>query len=121
MKYSAEYDEKEGILRIGVLEKFDIPTVENFFKDVREKFGVEKSRKILAFVAEPAQEIPAKDTRQLLRKESPTVNWGKIAVWGAKPALRMVAKILMVAVGKKDTVRFFENEADAVAWLKTKT
>lgn len=118
MKYSAEYDEKEGILRIGVLERYDVPTAQSFFKDIREKFGVEKSQRILAFVAEPAQEIPDKETRRLLRDEAITINWGKIAVWGAKPALKMVSKILMVAIGKKDIVGFFDKEADAIAWLK---
>lgn len=118
MKYSAEYDEKEGILRIGVLERYDVPAVHSFFRDIREKFGIEKTRRILAFVAEPAQEIPDKETRKLLRNEAVTFDWGKIAVWGAKPALRMVSKILMVAIGKKDIVGFFDKETDAIAWLK---
>jgi len=118
MKYKIWYDEDNGIMRADIFETFDVEASSGFFGYIDKNFTNEQQRYLLAYVAEAAQELPSKETRRSLRENAPTVKWDKIALLGAKPGLRMFAKIIVAAAGKTKDTKFFTTEEKAIAWLK---
>lgn len=119
MKFKDAYDEKEGILRVDVLDTFDGETTFEFFTSMNEKYTPEQQRYCLIYMAEAAQRLVDKEVRRVAREKGALLKWDKLAIWGAKPGLRMVAKIVLTAIGKGNDTQFFENEQEAFSWLKT--
>ncbi len=119
MKYKIWYDEDNGIMRAEIFEKFDVEDTSGFFDYVDKNFTDEQKRYLLAYVAEAAQDLPSKETRRSLRENAPAIQWDRIGLWGAKPGLRMLVKIILVAAGKTRNTKFFATEEEALVWLKT--
>lgn len=111
------YDEKEGLLRINVLQRFDPEATDKFFTTVAE-YTKEQQRYVLCFVDDDAQKLVDKETRKVAAQKGNVIQWGNIAIWGAKPGIRMVAKIVLTAVGKGKDLKFFDSEDECVTWLK---
>jgi len=118
MKYKVNYDEKTQILHLDVLDRFDPQDVTALTSLLSNEFTTQQLRCLLANISEPAQAMPSKETRRALRDETTSITLDKIAICGAKPALRMVGRIVVTALGKAKQTRFFENKDEAVAWLK---
>lgn len=116
-KFKHWYDEKDGFLHVNVLERYDPESTELFFSDMGQ-YPEEQQRYVLCFVDDDAQKLVDKETRKVAAEKGKVIKWGNIAIWGAKPGLRMVAKIVLTAVGKGRDLKFFDNEEDCVAWLK---
>jgi hypothetical protein len=116
-KFKHWYDEKEGFLHVNVLERYDPESTELFFSDMGQ-YPEEQQRYVLCFVDDDAQKLVDKETRKVAAEKGKVIKWGNIAIWGAKPGLRMVAKIVLTAVGKGRDLKFFDNEEDCVTWLK---
>jgi hypothetical protein len=116
-KFKHWFDEKEGFLHVNVLERYDPEATEQFFSDM-EKYPEEQQRYVLCFVDDDAQRLVDKETRKVAAKKGKVIKWGNIAIWGAKPGVRMVAKIVLTALGKGKDLKFFDNEEGCVAWLK---
>ncbi len=111
------YDEKEGMLRVDVLQRFDAEATDKFFTTVAE-YTEEQQRYVLCFVDDDAQKLVDKETRKVAAEKGKLIKWSNIAIWGAKPGLRMVAKIVMTAIGKGNSTKFFKSEEESLAWLK---
>ncbi len=116
-KFKHWYDEKEGFLHVNVLERYDSESTEQFFSDMAT-YPEEQQRYVLCFVDDDAQKLVDKETRKVAAEKGKVIKWGNIAIWGAKPGLRMVAKIVLTAVGKGRDLKFFDSEEECVAWLK---
>lgn len=117
MSFKIWYDEKEGILRADIFKSFTPEVAASFFKDLG-KYPEEQLRYFLAGLGEDAQAIIDKETRRVSREMGSSVNWGKMAIYGAKPGLRMLAKIVVKAMGRAKETKFFETENEGLAWLK---
>lgn len=117
MKYKVWYDEERGILCSDIVETFDVESATGFFNAVKD-FEPEKQRYFLVYLAEGAQPLPDRETRRTIREKAAGVNWGKLALIGVKPALKMVARIVMTAAGKAKDTMFFSTEEEALAWLE---
>ncbi|MBD3286652.1 STAS/SEC14 domain-containing protein, partial [candidate division WOR-3 bacterium] len=48
-------------------------------------------------------------------------NYDKVAVVGASPGARMIAKVALAITGVSKISRFFKTEDEALAWLKGNT
>lgn len=118
MKYDINYDPKERLLLADILETFDEEAGAGFLEKLKNGFNDEQRRYMLAYMAEEAQPLPDKKTRRFLREKTAEVPLGKVAIYGAKPGLRMVAKIILAAVGKGGDAKFFSTREDAFSWLK---
>lgn len=116
--YEIWYDEKRGVL---YLKTFHTMTE----KDVREIMAFRETKLkdiefeyVLADLSEAAAELPTKEDRKVFKKYLATLTYKKIAVLGANPAVRMLAKIALALISKSRVTRFFKTEAEALAWLK---
>lgn len=118
MKYGIKYDQEEGMILADILETFDEEAGAGFLDTLKDEFTEEQRRYMLAYMAEEAQPLPDKNTRRLLRTKINEVPLGKVAIYGAKPGLRMVAKIILAAVGKGSDAKFFTSREEAFSWLK---
>lgn len=56
--------------------------------------------------------------RQFTKMFDNEPRYGKVAIVNASRFTRVAATFMMKATGRDDTVRFFDTEADALAWLK---
>jgi|GEM_PF-1212241 len=113
------YDEENGVMRTVIFETLDAEASSSLFDSIKDNFEPEKHRYFLAdMTSEKAQTLHDKATRRTLREKMPQVNWGKIAILGANPGLRMLTKIVMTAAGKARDAKFFDKEEEALAWLK---
>lgn len=116
MKYKVWFDEAKGILRADIYQRFEQNDV-NGFVDELMKYEGERQKYFLVFMDDPAQELIDGSTRKLIATRAKEVHWGKIAIMGARPVLRMFAKIAVTAIGKSKDTGFFKDEQEAEAWL----
>ena len=117
-KFKLWYDEKTGLLYADILDTFDAETAKSFFQEVTNNFSEEQQRYFLVHMFEAAQKLVDKETRRSAREGTASVKWNRIAIWGAKASLRMVTKIVLLAVGKANETKFLETEEEALTWLK---
>lgn len=116
MKYKVWFDNAKEILRADIYQRFDENDV-NGFVDELMKYESEKQKYFLVFMDDPAQELIDGKTRKLIATRAKEVHWGKIAIMGARPVLRMFAKIAVTAIGKSKDTGFFKDEQEAETWL----
>lgn len=124
MKHKVWFDEANNVLRekiIGGMTKEDIPEllakVDEIFKDKKECLAI-------IDLTDASEQVYSKDARRLLAEGSAKLGYNeKIAFIGADYRVRMFAKILISGakfLGKPIKSRFFDNEKEALEWLKKK-
>lgn len=112
------YDEENGVLWLEIFDKFETEDVGSFFNSAKG-FTPEQRRYLSVKISsERGQIIPEKEGRQLLKKGAASLDLYKIAICGAKPAVRMFGRIAATALGRAKDTKFFATEEEAVAWLK---
>lgn len=119
--YKLWYDEDLGALRMtdyapltaedaGVV----LPLVNEMLKHKPHRYMVVDVSGI------PAHQMIDKESRQAFRDASDPQDFEKVAIFGASPAMRMVAKVVLTVTGVSKITRFFKTEQEAVAWIKEK-
>jgi hypothetical protein len=118
--YETWYDEKHEVL---YLKTFHTMTEE----DVREAMALSETKYkgidiqyALVDMSEATAEPISKGARKAFKEHTGIMNYKKVAVVGANPAVRMLAKVALAVIGKSKVTRFFKTEAEALAWLKGK-
>lgn len=117
MNYKIWFDEKEGITRADIFESFNPEIATSFFDEIKDNFTEEQIKYFLACLGENAQDIIDRETRKVCTEKGKLIKWQKIALYGAKPGLRMLAKIVVKAMGRGKDTGFFATEEEALAWL----
>lgn len=120
MKFEFRYDNEGGVLHGDILDTFDEESTKEFFKVMKNEFSEEQRKFCVLVLTDAAQGLPTKETRKVMRNEGSDFLslWGKVAVVGAKPAVRMFGRIVFSAMGKGKDSRFCETEEEALTWLK---
>ncbi len=117
-KFKHWYDEKEGVLRGEIYERFNAETLEELSADM-SRYTPEQQQYIVGQILDNAQQMPGKEERRIGKEKASLVHFKKAAIWGAKPVIRMVASIVLTAQGRGKDVKFFEKEEEALAWIRT--
>lgn len=117
-KFKHWYDEKEGVLRGEIYERFNADTLEELSADL-SKYTPQQQEYIVGQILDNAQQMPGKEERKLGKEKAGLVHFKKAAIWGAKPVIRMVASIVLSAQGRGKDVKFFVSEEEALAWIRT--
>ncbi|MBD3285310.1 hypothetical protein GF338_03135 [candidate division WOR-3 bacterium] len=60
----------------------------------------------------------SKEARKAYAEHTEIIKPEKVAMVGANPVARMVAKIALSIMGRSDITKFFKTEDEALAWLK---
>ncbi|MBN2381026.1 STAS/SEC14 domain-containing protein [candidate division WOR-3 bacterium] len=119
MKHQVWFDSEHGICFLKLRGTFSpddgavyIPRIQECYK------GIEKHY-LLCDLTEGGTELPTeKSYRRWLIEMYERIGFDRIAMYNAKPAMRMLAKIVLTAAGKSNQVRFFSSQDDAIQWLK---
>ncbi|TKJ43708.1 hypothetical protein CEE36_03205 [candidate division TA06 bacterium B3_TA06] len=117
-KYKIWFDEENEVMRAVLYQALDSEGTSGFFHFVKDNFEPELHRYFFIELAEESQTLHDKQTRKTIRETINLVNWGKIAIHGANPTLRMLGKIVFTAIGRGRDLKFFDTEEEALAWLK---
>lgn len=111
----------DGILRMRASGNVDVAEMESFrleFEGFLATATEEQPLKILTDSSKQAKYSAAARKIFVELQRSPKV--GRAAVVGAKRYTRVLTSFILRASGR-DNVRFFDSEAEAVAWLKEGT
>ena len=60
--------------------------------------------------------VPAK-VRRMAKRDFEKETTGKVAMFGMHPVARILASFI-IGITRKEDIRFFKTEAEALAWLK---
>ncbi|MFT7585231.1 MAG: hypothetical protein ACI9EW_001655 [Cellvibrionaceae bacterium] len=108
---------EEGILLSSFRGKIDLDSVNEFVTNVEPYLDGASS--VLHFIVDANNEERwSLSARREFTKIFDSKSYGKVGILNAERVTRIVATFLMVATRRKDSVRFFDNESDALAWLK---
>lgn len=109
----------DGLLYSRFVGAVDDAAVEEFKSHVAPYLAEATAESPLHFIADAAEEGSwAFSARREFTRYFEDKRLGKVAITNANRFTRVVATFLMKATGRSDEVRFFENEKQAVQWLK---
>jgi hypothetical protein len=117
MNHKVYCDETQNILYIRFVGKVDA----SGYRKVAEQINalpVEKRLQLIVDLSDAAAPFWDRKTRQVLADGTVQSDKSRMAVFGASPAIRVIAKMMLIALGQRDRTRFFKTEAQALAWLK---
>lgn len=114
------FDEKNEALHLSFTEVWDENDVPELFKRIRAHFEGRKERNIVGDLSHAAPQSYSRQMRKMVAEEAAALSLDKVAILGANNVLRMMAKILLAVIGNKWSAetKFFDSEADALAWIK---
>jgi len=117
------FDDNSEVLKIKFTEPWIEEVIPEFFSRMRAMLDGRGHRNIIGDVTDAAQQKYTKKFRQMIADESESLNLDRVAILGANPVLKMMAKVLLAVIGKKLLVEanFFSKEDDAFEWLKGET
>jgi hypothetical protein len=116
MEHRVFYDKDHGVMRVAFVGEVNAKSYIAVVERVNAFPEAERMRTLVDLTQTTA---PSWDraTRQALADHSVDTPGSKMAVFGASPLVRIVAKMMVVALGQTDTTRFFASESDALKWL----
>lgn len=68
-------------------------------------------------MSQATSEPVSKAAREVFKKYADSLTYKRVAVVGATPSTRMLAKVALAVVGKSKVARFFKTEEDALHWF----
>lgn len=118
MKHQVWFDETQGVLHVEYVGTVDI---DNHHELIRKLNSISRLQKNLTLVDLSEMKMPRWDrkTRQALAAELNQEEYPKVAIIGANPILRMLARTFTPLLHWKQAIEFFESENDALIWLKS--
>ncbi|MBD3284762.1 hypothetical protein GF359_00335 [candidate division WOR-3 bacterium] len=118
VKFKVWHDEKNNVLRYDQNESLkanDIRKVTPLIEKLAIQTGL---RCILIDLSKGPAATLDKEARKALKDAAMPDMFEKIAIYGANPAMRMIAKIIFKITGSSESTRFYKSEEEAIAWLK---
>jgi hypothetical protein len=116
--YELWYDDEQDILRFRLLGMLIEEDVCSILPEVQGLVGGNRRFLLLADLSQNPSGLISKRARQAFKERAQLAPIDQIAVTGANPATRMIAKVALMVMGRSDTARFFKSEAEAITWLK---
>ncbi|MBD3286602.1 hypothetical protein GF338_09730 [candidate division WOR-3 bacterium] len=116
IQHKIRFDEEQGILRLQVLDDFTPESIDEMFTKVKELFNGKEPKLILVDISKMPNLSLDKNTRKLLQEKA--VPFDKMALLGATPITRMMAKVILTVLGKSASTYFCRTENEALSWLK---
>lgn len=108
---------EEGILLSTFTGRIDLDSVNEFVTNV-EPYLDGPSPTLHFLVDATNEERWSTQARREFTKIFDSESYGKVGIINAGRATRVIARFLMIATNRNDSVRFFDSESDALAWLK---
>jgi hypothetical protein len=118
MNYEMWFDEENGVLCVKTLAMLEKADVDEILPKVAEYLEGKEHRYILGDLSQNPTGLLSKDARNAFKDNAKYLEVEKIAIIGANPSIRMIAKIALTIMGSSDIAKFFKTEEEAIAWLK---
>lgn len=117
-KYKVWYSDEAGALYIQTFDRLKKEDVADVMSAVYSEMEGKDQRYVIVDLSRGSSDMVDKEARRAFRESARPQDFEKVAVFGASPAVRMLAKVILVVTGVWDKTRFFKTESDALAWLK---
>jgi len=118
MKYKVWHDEANSIIRFSQTQPLDADDIREV-SPIIEKLAAETGLKsILIDLSKGPSATLDKEARKALKDFAMPDMFAKIAIFGANPAMRMIAKVIFAVTRSSDSTKFFKLEEEALAWLQ---
>lgn len=118
MNYTIRYDEEHDALYVKTLAMLTAEDVHEMIPKIKEIFKGKGHRRVIGDISQNPAGLLSKDARNAFRSFADELVFDKIAIIGANPATRMIAKIALQVMGRANVSRFFQSEEEALDWLK---
>lgn len=120
MKYKVWYNLEADALYIQTFEKLDKNDVYDIMSEVNKELEGKGRRSVVVDLTHGSSAMVDKEARKAFKELATPEAFAseKIAVFGASPAVRMLAKVILTITGVSKKTRFFKTEDDALRWLK---
>ncbi|MBN2380563.1 STAS/SEC14 domain-containing protein [candidate division WOR-3 bacterium] len=117
MKHQVFYDKKTRILRLSFIGKVEIGELQEL---VHKLNSIPGEYKLYTLVNLTEMKMPNWDrqTRETLASGLNQEDYPRVAIVGASPVIRMLARMFTPFLNRKQAIAFFETEEEATAWLK---
>ncbi|MBD3284771.1 hypothetical protein GF359_00380 [candidate division WOR-3 bacterium] len=118
-KHKVWFDDEKGILFLKLSGTFTTADGERYIPEIERLYKDRDKHYLLCDLTDGGTELPTdKSYRKWLIDMYERIGFNRIAMFNAKPSMRMLAKIVLAAAGKSNQVKFFSSHNDAVDWLK---
>lgn len=119
MKYKTWFDNEKDVLYVQVFDKLGKEDAHGIINDVNKAL---EGRSHKPSIVDLTQGTPSvdKEAREAFKEIAipEAFTSEKVAVFGASPGVRMIAKVLLTVTGFSKRTRFFKTEDEALRWLK---
>ncbi|MBN2379301.1 STAS/SEC14 domain-containing protein [candidate division WOR-3 bacterium] len=121
MNYELRFDKECSAVYLKVITMLTDKDVHEMMPEAEKMFDnmLEGKKHVLVDTSPDPPGILDKPARKAFRKYVQMMKViDKIAIYGAKPIVRMMARAAAAALGKLNATKFFAGKEDAVRWLK---
>lgn len=116
--YKIWFDEEHGVARFKIYAMLTAEDVHEYVPGLNKLLEDKSPRSVLADLSENPPGLLDKSARKAFKEYAKSMEWDKIAFFGAAPVIQMLAKAAVAALGKFNITRFFKTEEEALTWLK---
>lgn len=120
-KFTVSYDDQNEVLYLKILGLMDGEALHELLPRFQALLEGRPRRYVLVDMSESAQADASIMTREMRNSYKELMNRmdaDKSAIFGASPALRMIAKIALAVTRRSNITQFFKTKEEALAWLK---
>ncbi|MBN2379308.1 STAS/SEC14 domain-containing protein [candidate division WOR-3 bacterium] len=103
---------------LKIVGNFTCEDATETLKKAEGLLGTNPGMNVLANFSRSPNLILDRETRRIIQKGAPKFEFQKVALIGVSPVTRMIAKVILVILGKVKESHFFETEEEAITWLK---
>ncbi len=118
MKYKVWFDEEIGAVCFKQMEPLTVEDVHVVVPQMLELVKGKSHRYVFVDLSEATTGIVDREARKAFSELADPRNFERIAVYGASPSIRMLAKIILAVNGVSNVTKFFKTEEEAREWLK---
>jgi hypothetical protein len=118
MNYKIWYDEEAGVAYLKVINMLNADDVHGILPGLDKLLEDKDHRYVVVDLINNPPGLLDQPARKAFKSYAKSIDFDKIAMFGAKPFIRMLAKAAVMALGKFDITKFFSSEEEALRWLK---
>lgn len=123
MRHKIWYDVEDGVLRERYIGGFTEEDVPEYLACMKEIYGERKNCHVIVDLSGATQPFYNRRTRMMLIEGAGQLTYPeeKVAFVNARPDIRMLVKAMVAGMkhrGKRLKAKFFDDEAQALTWLK---
>lgn len=118
MEHKISYDPKTDIVHLDIIGPVMRDDAGELVDALEKNAKKGETNLLLADLTQTPSMNMDRDTRRFIQEKGKSIYYNRMAVVGASPITRMLAKIVMGVIGRPETLKFFASKDEAVHWLK---